>query len=126
MRAARGFTLIELMIITAVIGICIVFFTPMLIQIQRLAESEVGLQRAHLALGSEVEALRAMAPGDQLRDGNTIEFSGEDWGLVEGKGRATVEEVPDRPGLFRVRVEINWIDAVKGQRSIHTMVYRAR
>jgi prepilin-type N-terminal cleavage/methylation domain-containing protein len=126
MRARRGYTLIELMVVAAMIAIFVGILTPALIATQRMAESEVALQRAHLALQSEGERIRAGAWGNELRVGQTLALSGEDWGLVDGKGRAVVDEFPDRPGLLRVRVEITWTDAAKGKRTIHTMIYRER
>jgi prepilin-type N-terminal cleavage/methylation domain-containing protein len=125
---AHGFTLIELMIVVSIMGIFMVIAVPMQITSQRLGESEVGLQKAHLVLRSTAEAMRAL-PGPELAPDKVIAFDLKAWGqddLVDGKAEARMEEVPDRPGLFKVRAEVVWTDAWKGKRTIHTLVYRAR
>ena len=126
-RASPGFTLIELMIVCAIIGIFMALIVPVEIQSQRMAESEVALQKANLALRSEVEILRS-TPFQELESAGSLPFDERVAALselVDAAGVVKVEPDPARPGLLKLKVELTWRDARLGLRSIHTVVYKA-
>ncbi len=122
----KGFTLIELMIVAAIIGITMAMFAPLYYQSLKASESQVSLQVAHRALRNEVEILRSL-PGDELSPGQTLPFDRrveELEALTAGRGVVKMESSPDTPGLVEIRVEVHWRDPVIGMRSIHTILYR--
>jgi prepilin-type N-terminal cleavage/methylation domain-containing protein len=126
LRSKQGFTLIELMIVIAVLGIFLATFMPARVRSQRVAESEIALQRAVRALQNEVEILRA-APGDTLKPGRVIPFDPRvkelDY-LVAGRGAVRIEQDAKESGLMVMRVEVHWRDPLRGMRSIHTVLFR--
>jgi type II secretory pathway pseudopilin PulG len=115
------------MIVVAIIGIYVALAVPAELSVQRAAESEIGLQRALQFLRNEVEVLRT-TPVQEFAAGSTLGFdprAGDLSELVEGKGEVAVERLPDRPGLLRLTVSVQWQDARVGTRSIHTVVFKA-
>lgn len=125
--SCSGFTLMELMVSIAIIGITMTWYLKAHVASERFAESEIGLQKAVRALRNEVEILRAMPP-ENFRPGTGIHFDpqvGEPDGLVEGRGIVKIENDKERPDLLTLQVEVHWRCPKKGMRSIHTMLIRA-
>jgi len=126
-KGQPGFTLIEVMITVGIMGIFIGLIIPVQVQVHRLAESEVGLQKAIQVLRNEVEVLRVM-PYDDLTPGHSLPFHAQAKGLdklVAGRGEVHIERDPRMRGLLQLRVEVHWRDARLGMRSVHTELYKA-
>ncbi len=126
-RSSEGFTLIELMITVAVIGIFIMVIVPVQISTARFIESEVALQKAIQVLQGQAELIRA-TPHSALEPGSVTAFDRAVRGLqdlVAGRGVIKIERSKDNPGLLIIDIEVHWRDARKGMRSIHTVLYRA-
>ncbi len=123
----RGYTLIELMIVIAIMGITVAWVVKAQVSSHHLAESEIGLQRAVRALQNQVEILR-VKPYEQLEPDTGIPFDPEVKELdqlVAGRGIVKIESDPDHPELLLLRVEVHWRDARIGMRSIHTILLRS-
>ncbi|MCP4352656.1 MAG: type II secretion system protein [Desulfobacterales bacterium] len=69
----QGFTLIELMVVLAVLSITLGWLVHAQVSSHQLAESEIGLQRAVRALQNQVEILRIL-PYEELKSGTSIPF----------------------------------------------------
>ncbi len=125
-RRDRGATLMELMIVIAMIGIVTGPLIKAQVYSESLALAEVGLQRADRALRNEVEILRA-APYDALKDRREHPFDPrvELGDLVEGRGEVRIEEDARHPGLLLLHVEVGWRGPRGAWRSIHTVLMRA-
>lgn len=123
----RGFTLIELMIVIAMMGISVAWIVKAQVGSHHLAESEIGLQRAVRALQNQVEILR-VKPYDQLEPETSIPFDPEVKELdqlVAGRGIVKIESDPDHPELLLLRAEVHWRDPRIGMRSVHTILLRS-
>lgn len=123
----KGFTLIEMMIVVAIIGIFMVILIQMQIQNDKFAQSEVELQKAAQALRSEIDFLRII-PYSELKPGTAMPFDASVKILSElaaGRGEVSVERDKTKPQLLMMRVEVFWRDARTGMRSIHSIVARA-
>ncbi|HUP02390.1 MAG TPA: type II secretion system protein [Bryobacteraceae bacterium] len=130
-RAARGFTLLEMVVATTIMGIAVVGLLSGLSGAVRNAARLQGYQRA-----SQLAQLRM---NEMLLDQNlprNTELSGEfDASLTGGmesgwQGRVTVAEMPPAPlpgqtGLDRLELEVWWME--NGQRHAMTLDgYRRR
>ncbi len=125
--SCRGFTLMELMVSIAIIGITMTWYLKAHVESERFAEAEAGLQIAIRALRNEVEILRVM-PCGKFKPGTSIPFDsqvGELDDLVEGRGIVIIENDGEKSDLFILRVEVHWRCAKKGMRSIHTVLMRS-
>ena len=122
----KGFTLIEVMVTVAMIGIFMAILTPMIFQNDKFAESEVALQSAIQSLHSEVELLR-IRPYSDFKAGELIPFdsSVEQLSeLVAGRGEVKIEKDPVNGSILLMRVEVHWNDPRFGMRSIHTVLLK--
>lgn len=122
----EGFTLIELMIVIAIIGIIMGYYVKSQTQLQRSVESEISLQIAIRALQNQTEILRAI-PVKKLDQSAIAAFDPkveELRKLVAGRGVVRIQNDPQFPNLLLLRVEVHWRDARMGMRSIHTILMR--
>ncbi len=123
-----GFTLIELMVSIAIISISISWYVKAHVESQRLAATEVSMQRAVRALRNQVEILRSM-PFKKLKPQTVIPFDPrvkELESLVAGRGIVKIGQDKEYPGLLVLNVKVHWRGARKDMRFVHTVLYRSR
>ncbi len=119
-----GFTLIELMIVIAMLSITLGWLVHAQISSHQLAESEIGLQRAVRALQNQVEILRVL-PYEELKPGTSIPFDPrvkELEQLVDARGIVQIKSDPEYQELLQLSAEVHWRDARIGMRSVHTVL----
>jgi prepilin-type N-terminal cleavage/methylation domain-containing protein len=119
-----GFTLIELIVTLAVLGLIIVLSLAAVAQIDKLHRSQLNLKNAIRCLRSQAQIVKAGGYG-AWRPGKALDFD-DSIGLLRhlpgGVGRVTVEKGDDPPGLKIVRIEVKWQDP-GGEKNIHTIIY---
>ncbi|MCP4351514.1 MAG: prepilin-type N-terminal cleavage/methylation domain-containing protein [Desulfobacterales bacterium] len=126
-RIVRGFTLIEVMVVIAIIVVSLTYLLPSLVSTHIYSESEIALQRALRILQSEVEILRAM-PFEKLENASILLFDpavDELSQLVAGRGTVTIKKDSGYPGILLLRAEVHWRDPRTGMRSVHTVLLKA-
>ncbi len=125
-RRGHGATLLELMVVIAMIGIITGPLIKAQVYSESLAMAEVGLQRATRALRNEVEILRS-TPYDELKNKREIPFDArveELKDLVEGRGEVGIERDARHPGLLLLHVEVGWRGPRGSWRSVHAELMR--
>jgi len=123
----KGYTLIELMIVLAIIFLSTGYLIRGYINFQLLAGTEVALQRAMMALHTETEILRK-ASWEELSRKEVFPFDArvkELDRLVAGRGVVKVVKDLEHRELLTIRVEVHWRDERRGMRSMHTVLFKS-
>lgn len=126
LKNSRGFTLIELMIVVAIMGILGIVVVRSQARNQIYAESEVRMQYAVRALRNQVEVLKT-TDIEKLKNHKELPFDSKGKGLsdlVAGRGVIVIKQDSKIPGLWILRVEVHWRDPRVGMRSIHTVLFK--
>lgn len=124
-RYSGGFTLIELMIAVAIIGIVAAPLAAMIMNARNLSENQHRLTRAVARLSKEAEALKAgkVPPEDEFRIVRINIYSADEPHPYNEVVERTMEPLGDT-GLVAHRISVSF-DLVNGKKkTVETVVLR--
>ena len=123
-----GFTLIELMIVIAILGIMAVPLVTMLQSATKFSEDHLQFTRAAALLARQAELVKT-APYAQLQvqTGQNLDSSLASalTQLPEAKGKLEIAPQPGQPGIKRVFIEVNWVNPWGAPKSLHSVILRS-
>ena len=127
-RGQAGFTLIELMVSVAILGIMAGIFSVIYLNASKLNQDHILFTRATAALSRQTEILKA-ASYDELKPGQGQPFSPDAASMVAslpgGTGIIDISSDDNLKGIKRINVQINWKNPWGATKSIHTVVMKA-
>lgn len=127
-KGQGGFTLIELMVVVAIIGIIAVPVANMYRQARLAAEDHALFTRAAAALALQAEAARGMSPAEiaaRPDQGLSEDAAAAVAALPGGRTSAKSSPQPGEPGVTRVEVEVGWNNPWGAGKTVTTVVMRA-
>jgi prepilin-type N-terminal cleavage/methylation domain-containing protein len=121
-----GFTLIEMMIAVAILGIAAVPLMGMYAQSRKAAADHLLFTQAVAALALQSEAARSLTLAELgARTGPLDDEIGAAVArLPEGTAQATLAPMPGEPGLTRVELGVGWKNPWGANKTLTTVVVR--
>jgi len=123
-----GFTLIEMMVVTTILGILMVPITQMYMNARKLSEDHLLFTRASSALARQAEIIRS-TPYAELKPGDDRKLDRRVAALIEyipgAGGGIDIKPLEDEPGVKWVTVRVGWENPWGKEKTIHTVVVRS-
>lgn len=127
-RPDAGFTLIELMIVVAILGIIITPVMGMYMNAKRFNEDHLLFTRATAAMVRQAEIIKNTPYKDfqigvaEGLDPDVTQLLNE---LPDGGGSLEVTSLKGQPRIKRVVIRVHWNNPWETKKSIHTVILRA-
>lgn len=123
-----GFTLIELMIVTAILGLAITPLLGMFLSARKFSEDHLLFTRAAAALARQAEIVKA-APDSALALGKGLSLDPEVAAALQNvpgfKGEIEISSFDRQPGIKKIVIQVAWENPWGTKKSLHTVLLRS-
>jgi len=126
--ATAGFTLIELMIVTAIIGIAMTPMLGMFLSARKFSDDHLLFTRAAAALARQSEILKS-TPYSALALGQGQSLDAEVAASLQKVpgfgGGIDISSLDRRPGIKKIVIQVTWENPWGTRKSLHTTLLRS-
>ena len=129
LRGSRsGFTLIEMMIVIAILGIITIPLLAMFLNARNFSEVHLLFTRAAALLAEQAEIVKATPyaelekPSPRAFDPSLADALAQ---LPKGEGKLETAPFSGQPGIKRIVLRVNWENPWGAPKSLHTVLLRS-
>jgi prepilin-type N-terminal cleavage/methylation domain-containing protein len=122
-----GFTLIEQMIVVAIIGIMATIMPGVYMQAKKLSNDHLLFTKATSALVTQSEIVKSM-PFNELKNGTNPDSQVKDIlsSVTKGRCEVAVTSPQGNSEVLNINVIVSWQNSWKTEKMIHTVLMRSK